>query len=110
MRKHVPSQLIHLRFDKRSLAEFCRRWKIRRLDAFGSILREDFRPDSDVDLLATFAQDARWTLFDRVRMSDELAAILGRPVDLVNRRAVERSRNWIRRTRILETAEPWYVT
>lgn len=109
MPKEISSLLTHLRFDRASLAEFCKRWKIHRLEAFGSVLREDFRPDSDVDLLATFAQDARWTLFDRVRMRDELAAILGRPVDLVNRHAIERSRNWVRRTRILETAEPWYV-
>jgi predicted nucleotidyltransferase len=47
-------------------------------------------------------------LFDRVRMRDELAAILGRQVDLVNRRAIERSRNWIRSAGILESAEPWY--
>jgi predicted nucleotidyltransferase len=97
-----------LRCDTARLADFCRRWKITRLEAFGSVLRSDYRPDSDVDLLATFADDAHCTLFDRVRMRDELTAILGRPVDLVNRRAIERSRNWIRRAGILESAEPWY--
>jgi len=104
-----PTPGDRLRCDAGRLAEFCRRWKITRLEAFGSVLRSDYRPDSDIDILATFADDARWTLLDTVRMRDELAALLGRPVDLVNRRAIEHSRNWIRRARILESAEPWYV-
>ncbi len=76
---------------------------------FGSVLREDFRSDSDVDVLATFAPDARWSLFDRVDMEEELSALVGRKVDLVSRRAIEQSANWIRRKAILETAEPYYV-
>ncbi len=91
------------------LAEFCRRWKIAELRVFGSVLRDDFRPDSDVDLLVSFFTDADWSLLDHVAMEEELSGILGRKVDLVSRRAIERSSNWIRRQAILETAEPYFV-
>ena len=70
------------------LAEFCRRWQVAELAVFGSALREDFRPDSDLDLLVTFAPDAQWSLLDRVRMEEELEGILGRQVDLVSRREI----------------------
>jgi len=91
------------------LADFCRRWKIDELAVFGSALREDFRPDSDVDVLVTFAPEADWSLLDHARMEQDLAAILGRAVDVVNRRAVERSGNWLRRNEILNTAQTIYV-
>jgi predicted nucleotidyltransferase len=91
------------------LSTFCRRWKIRELAAFGSVLREDFRIDSDVDLLVSFDPEAAWGLFDQAQMEDELSGILGRKVDLVSRRAVERSPNWIRRKAILESAETIHV-
>lgn len=73
------------------------------------MLRDDFRSDSDVDLLVSFAPDAEWSLFDHIRMEEELSSIFGRKVDMVSRRVVERSDNWIRRKVILETAEPYYV-
>ena len=95
--------------DRNKIAEFCRRWKITEFALFGSVLRDDFRPDSDVDVVVTFAPDAEWSLFDDVDMEEELSAIFGRKVDLVSRRAVERSDNWIRRKAILSTAEPVYV-
>ena len=95
--------------DQEKIAEFCQRWKIIEFALFGSILRDDFRPDSDVDVLATFAPEADWSLFDHVDMQEELSGLLGRKVDLVSRRAIERSDNWIRRKAILNTAEPIYV-
>ena len=95
--------------DREKVTDFCRRWKITELALFGSVLREDYRPGSDIDLLVTFARDAQWSLFDHVTMEEELSRILGHKVDLVSRRAIERSRNWIRRKAILETAEPFYV-
>jgi hypothetical protein len=98
-----------LKLDRPEIADFCRRWKVRELAVFGSALREDFRADSDVDLLVTFAPDATWGLLDQVTMEDELATILGRPVDLVSRHAVERSSNWIRREAILGSAETIHV-
>lgn len=86
------------------MAAFCRRWKVRELAVFGSALREDFRPESDIDLLVTFESDANWGLLEQTTMESELSALLGRRVDLVSRRAVERSTNWIRRKAILESA------
>ena len=90
------------------IADFCLRWKVTELALFGSVLREDFGPDSDVDALVSFAPDARWSLLDLVRMQDELKAILGREVDLVQRVAVERSENYIRRKSILSNLEVVY--
>ena len=88
---------------------FCYRWKVKELALFGSILRDDFRPDSDVDFLVTFEEESRWSLFDMIDMQDELKEILGRKVDLVERQAVERSENYIRRRHILQSLEPVYV-
>ena len=73
---------------------------------FGSLLRPDFGPSSDVDLLVTFAPDAAWSLIDHERMKQELSAIVGRNVDLVSREGLEQSANWIRRQMILATARP----
>jgi len=95
--------------DREKIAEFCQRWKITEFALFGSVLRDDFRQDSDVDVLATFAPDADWSLFDHIEMQEELSSLLGRKVDLVSRWAIERSDNWIRRKAILNTAEPIYV-
>lgn len=91
------------------VGEFCRRWKVSELALFGSVLRTDFRADSDVDVLVRFAPDAGCSLFDLMKMEEELSRIFGRPVDLVERAAVERSENYIRRAHILSTAEPVYV-
>ncbi|GAB4581915.1 MAG: nucleotidyltransferase family protein [Anaerolineales bacterium] len=89
---------------------FCKHWKVTEFALFGSILRPDFRPDSDVDVLVSFAPDARWTLFDLVTMQDELEAIFGRKVDLVEREAIEQSPNYIRRKSILKNPEVIYAT
>ena len=93
-----------------AIADFCRRWLVTELALFGSVLREDFRPDSDIDVLVSFAPEARWTLLDLVRMEDDLKAIFGRDVDLVEREAVERSENYIRRQHILRSARSIYAT
>jgi len=92
-----------------AVAALCRRWKVHELAVFGSALREDFRPDSDVDLLVIFEPDSNWGLLEQTTMESELTALLGRKVDLVSRRAVERSANWIRRQRILDSAETVHV-
>ena len=73
------------------------------------MLRDDFRPDSDVDMLMTFAPGVEWSLFDHIAMEEALSTMLGRKVDLVSRRAIERSSNWIRRKAILETAASLYA-
>ena len=78
------------------------------LALFGSVLRDDFGPESDIDILVRFEAEARPTLFDFGRMERELAAIFEREVDLVSWRAIERSANKIRRNAILNAAEPIY--
>jgi len=99
----------HVELLKDKIEAFCHTWKVVELALFGSVLRDDFGPDSDVDVLVTFADDARWGLLDHARMERELAAIIGRDVDLVTRSAVERSPNWIRRREILEGSRSLYA-
>ena len=93
-----------------AIQQFCRRWKIRELALFGSVLRTDFRPDSDVDVLVTFHDDAEWGLLDHLQMQQDLATLLHRPIDLVSKRALERSANWARREAILNTAQVLVLT
>ncbi|MEM9272735.1 MAG: nucleotidyltransferase family protein [Cyanobacteria bacterium P01_F01_bin.143] len=88
--------------------EFCQRWKVQELALFGSVLREDFRPDSDIDVLISFTPDNFWTLFDRVDMKDELTEIFGRKVDLVNKKGLERSQNYLRKNNILSSTKVIY--
>ena len=102
----MPAQI---QIDRQGVAEFCRRWKIAEFALFGSALREDFSPDSDVDVLVRFEPGFPHSLFDMVHMQEELKAIFGREVDLVDRRAVESSENYIRRRHILSTAETIHV-
>ncbi|MGE0361148.1 MAG: nucleotidyltransferase family protein [Vicinamibacterales bacterium] len=90
-----------IQISEAAIADFCRRWKVTEFARFGSVLREDFGPDSDVDVLVSFAPDVRYSLFDLVHMQDELRELFGRDVDLVTRRAVERSMNEWRRQAIL---------
>jgi predicted nucleotidyltransferase len=90
------------------IAAFCKRWKINELALFGSALREDFRAESDLDILVTFAPNADWGLLDHVQMQLELEKIFQRSVDLISKRALERSTNWIRREEILKTAQIVY--
>jgi predicted nucleotidyltransferase len=95
--------------DYARIREYCQKWNIREMSLFGSVLRDDFRPDSDVDVLVTFAPDARYGLFQLSRMQRELKAILGRDVDLVERSEVETSDNPIRRRSVLQTAQRIYA-
>ena len=88
---------------------FCQRWQVAELAIFGSVLRLDFRPDSDLDLLARFTPGAQWSAFDHARMEQELREILHREVDLVTRLAVEETPNPNRREAILRTARLVYA-
>ena len=94
-----------LPISRPKLVEFCRRWKVAELALFGSVLRDDFRPDSDVDVLVSFAPDACWGLFDLVEMQEELKNIFGREVDLVEREGI---RNPFRRRSILSSMQVVY--
>jgi predicted nucleotidyltransferase len=101
---------IALDLDREAIEAFCRKWRIVELSLFGPVLRpDDFGDDSDVDVLVTFYEAAPWGLFDLVEMQDELKAIVGRDVDLVEKIAVERSQNYIRRRHILESQRTFYV-
>lgn len=88
---------------------FCQRWQVSEFALFGSVLREDFRADSDIDVLLSFNEEAHPTLFDLVRMGDELETIFGRKVDVLTRRGVEESQNYIRRKSILDSAQVIYA-
>lgn len=92
------------------IAEFCRKWNVSEFALFGSVLRDDFRPDSDVDVLVSFpSYEATPSLFDHVDMQDELVEIFGRPVDLLTKAGVQDSRNPIRKRAILESARVVYA-
>ncbi|WP_422661932.1 nucleotidyltransferase family protein [Pannus brasiliensis] len=90
------------------IAEFCDRWQITEFALFGSVLRDDFRPDSDVDVLVTFSPNARRGLTETFQMRDELEGMFDRKVDLIVKAALDRSENWLRRKNILESAKIIY--
>ena len=100
---------IQIMVPKDRIAAFCQKWKITELALFGSVLREDFRPDSDVDVLVTFSPDSDWGVEHLLDMKEELEALFGRAVDLGEKRLVEESRNYIRRKHILSPMEAVYA-
>ena len=102
----------NINLDSQSVCEFCKKWKIRELSVFGSVLRDDFHPESDVDFLADFedtGDEFAWDLADHVEMQEELAQLVGRPVDLLTRYAVDTDPNWLLRNAILSSAESVYA-
>jgi predicted nucleotidyltransferase len=105
MRYNSGMDRIRIKVPKAEIVRFCERWNVSELAIFGSALRSDLRPDSDVDILVSFAPQAHVTLFDMAQMQEELKAIFGRNVDLVSKRGVEHSRNYLRRKAILESAQ-----
>lgn len=96
-----------IHFDNQEIARLCRRHGVRSLAFFGSVLRDDFRPDSDVDALVEFEAGARPSLFDIAELSADLRDVVGREVDIVEKAGL---RNPFRRKRILETAEVVYAS
>lgn len=98
-----------INLDSDVLAKFCAKWKIREMSVFGSILRDDFTPESDIDFLVDYADDAEWDLFDIFHMEEELERIVGRSVDVVDQYALECDGNRFIRVQIDKTAEPIYV-
>lgn len=99
----------HIRVPVQAIRAFCEKWQIVEFALFGSVLRDDFTDQSDIDVLVQFAEGTHNTLFDLVTMGDELEALFGRKVDLVDRQAVENSRNYLRRRIILDSAEVIYA-
>jgi predicted nucleotidyltransferase len=92
--------------DRARIEEFCRKWKVKELAIFGSALGDDFRPDSDVDVLVVYQDDAAWDLFDHMNAEEELERIFGRKVDLVEKKAIT---NPFRRYHILKNHEVIYA-
>jgi predicted nucleotidyltransferase len=88
------------------IESLCRKWQIRELSLFGSVLRDDFSSGSDVDILVTFEPDAHWSLFDFIDLQDELADLLQRKVDMVSKQGL---RNPFRRREILGTRQMVYA-
>ena len=99
-------------FDSQSIRDFCNKWKIKELSVFGSILRDDFCPDSDIDFMADFEdcpQVDNYDLFDGIHMREELAQIVGRDVDLVDKSVIKCDSNRFIRAVLLSTAEAVYA-
>ncbi|MEM9216146.1 MAG: nucleotidyltransferase domain-containing protein [Cyanobacteria bacterium P01_F01_bin.150] len=91
------------------LAEFCQQRQIAELSVFGSVLRDDFGPNSDIDLLIAYAPTAKRGLLEKMCLKEEFEQLFKRPVDLVSKTAIEQSHNWIRRKNILDSAKTIYV-
>jgi predicted nucleotidyltransferase len=101
----TPSS-IRIAIPQPQIIEFCRRWKVREFSLFGSAVRDDFGPESDVDVLVRFERNAPWSLFDFVTMQDELAELFGRDVDIVEEESL---RNPFRRESILRDKRVIYA-
>jgi len=97
-----------INLPKEKIIAFCKKWKIREFSFFGSVVRDDFGSESDIDVLVKYASDAKRSLFRQVEAQDELAEILGRPVDLLSKTAIENSDNNFRREQILDEAQVYY--
>lgn len=100
---------IKVSIPRKKISAFCRRWKVDEFSFFGSVLREDFHSESDIDILVTFSPDTQYGLFDLVEMEDELKKLFGRSVDMVEKEAIIQSKNYIRRRNILENIEVIYA-
>ena len=92
-------------FPEDKIADFCRRWNVRELSLFGSVVRSDFGSESDIDILIDFDEDSHWGLFDHIQMQRELEEIFGRKVDLISKRAVINSGNRVIRQEIQQNAQ-----
>lgn len=92
------------------IAEFCDRWNVTEFAVFGSVLRSDFKPDeSDIDVLVTFNSNYSWTFDAAFQMREELMTLFQRHVDLISRKSLEQSSNWLRRNQILNSAQVIYA-
>jgi predicted nucleotidyltransferase len=98
----------NITFPLKKIATFCKRWQVVEFALFGSAVRDDFSPQSDIDALVSFAPQSDWGLFEHIQMKQELNEIFGREVDLITRRALEQSRNALLRAEILNTTKVLY--
>lgn len=105
-----PGNFKHFKLPMAEIQAFCDRWQITEFALFGSVLRNDFNQNSDIDVLVTFAPNAKRGLTETMQMQDELQTLFGRRVDLIVKTAIERSQNWLRRKNILTSAQIVYAT
>ncbi|MBD2310813.1 nucleotidyltransferase family protein [Desertifilum sp. FACHB-1129] len=103
------SPSLRIKLPQQEIADFCQQWKVQEMSFFGSVLRDDFRPDSDIDVMVDFEDDATWGILELVRMKRQLKTLLGREVDLLTKKSIEQSHNRIRQQEILGTAQVIYV-
>jgi uncharacterized protein len=101
--------VVNIEIPQDQIINFCQCWNVIELALFGSVLRDDFRSDSDIDVLVTLAPDSQWTLSKMMRMQEELETLFGRRVDLVSKPSIETSRNYLRRKAILSSAKVIYA-
>ncbi|MBE9175696.1 nucleotidyltransferase domain-containing protein [Synechocystis salina LEGE 06155] len=99
-----------IKLPMEKVAEFCRKWQVIELALFGSVLRDDFRLDSDIDVMVQFDPDAHPTFHTLDQMEAELKTIFDRDIDLITRQGIESSRNYLRRQEILSSAQVIYAT
>ena len=92
-----------------ALEKFCQRWQIQELAVFGSVLRDDFSSSSDVDFLYVLMPQVLWSLGDLIKAEAELGTITGWRVDLVSKKSIQKSHNWLRRKNILSAARIIYL-
>jgi predicted nucleotidyltransferase len=92
------------------IADFCQRWQVMEFALFGSVLRDDFRPDSDIDIMVQFHPEAHPTFSSLDQMEAELKTMFHRDIDLITRQGIETSRNYLRRHEILSSAQVIYAT
>jgi predicted nucleotidyltransferase len=99
---------VRVKMKPDQIADICRHWQIRELSLFGSVLRDDFHPESDVDVLVTFDRDAQWSLWDLIDLRKQLSELFGREVDLVEERSLVnpyRRRSILRDKRVIYAAQ-----
>ncbi|MGD1909072.1 MAG: nucleotidyltransferase family protein [Leptolyngbyaceae cyanobacterium] len=104
-----PALVKRLGLSPEQISNFCQRWQIVEVALFGSVLRSDFRSDSDIDLLISYAPEARKGLVTKAQIKHELEDLCGREVDVVVKKSIQASRNSMRRKEILCSAQVIYV-
>ncbi len=98
----------HFNIQPNQLQEICQQWQITELALFGSVLRNDFNSQSDIDILVSFAEEAKITFFDLDTIEAQFSKLFNRPVDVVTKQAIEQSHNWIRKNNILNNTKVIY--
>lgn len=104
-----PELKERLGVELEKVEQICQEWGIIELALFGSIVRDDFNLNSDIDCLVTFQTENNISLLDLETLEEQLENLFNRPVDIITKKSIEKSHNWIRRQNILENAEVIYV-